>query len=195
MLVEKIRKLMEDKNIKQKDLVDYLGASQSNVSKWLSKNEDIRLDIPNTILAKIAKLLNVSVEYLLGFDEIPLKTIPLIGIASCGVPNLTYCDIIEHIPVPADLARDGVYAVKADGDSMLPKINSGDIIVCDKEQECLNGNIVHYTTIDGESGLKKYQEKDGMATLYPLNTDGYAPIVIPVKDLKCARAIKIVADL
>ena len=78
---------------------------------------------------------------------------------------------------------------------MLPKISDGDIIVCDKEQECDNGNIVHYTTIDGESGLKKYQVKDGVATLYPLNTDGFAPIVIPVKDLKCARAIKIMADL
>jgi len=195
MLVGKIRKLMEEKNIKQKDLVKHLGASQSNVAKWLSKNEDIRLDIPNTILAKIAKLLNVSVEYLLGFDEIPLKTIPLIGIASCGVPNLAYCDIVEYIPVPANLARDGVYAVKADGDSMLPKIRNGDIIICDKEQECINGNIVHYTTADGESGLKKYQEKDGMATLYPLNMDGFSPIVISVNDLKCARAIKIVADL
>ena len=195
MLVEKIRKLMEDKNIKQKDLVEYLGASQSNISKWLSKNENIRLDIPNTILAKIAKLLNTSVENLLGFEEIAVKTIPLIGIASCGVPNLSYCDVIEHIPVPADLARNGVYAVKADGDSMLPKIKNGDIIICDKDQECLNGNIVHYTTIDGESGLKKYQEKDEIVTLYPLNTDGFAPIVISVKDLKCARAIKIMADL
>ncbi len=195
MLVEKIRKLMEDKNIKQKDLIEYLDVNQGTLAKWLSNKEKNRRDIPNSILVKIAKFLGTSVEYLLGYDEIQIKTIPLIGIASCGVPNLAYCDIVEYIPVPADLARDGVYAVKADGDSMLPKISNGDIIICDKEQECINGNIVHYTTINGDSGLKKYQEKDGIVTLYPLNTDGFAPIVIPAKDLKCARAIRVMAEL
>ena len=68
-MVEKIRKEMEEQGIKQKDFVEYLGATQSNVSKWLSLNEKIRLDIPNTILAKIAHYINVDIEYLLGLQE------------------------------------------------------------------------------------------------------------------------------
>ncbi len=189
---KKIKNIMKEKGIKQIDLVNTLKVPRSNVSSWLSGSRGV----PKDKIIEIAKILDVSADYLLGNDaEIMVKTIPLIGIASCGVPNLAYCDIIEHIPVPADLARDGVYAVKADGDSMLPKIKHGDTIICDKNKECLNGNIVHYTTIDGESGLKKYQEKNGIVTLYPLNTDKYAPIIVPVQDLKCARAIKIISDL
>ena len=188
---ERIKDIMKQKKIKQIDIVNKLNVPRSNVSSWLNGNRGI----PKDKILEIAKILNVSVDYLLGSDEIPLKTIPLIGIASCGVPNLAYNDAIEYIPVPAELARDGVYAVKADGDSMLPKIHSGDVIICDKEMHCENGNIVHYTTIDGESGLKKFQVQDGMATLYPLNTDGFAPIIIPLKDLKYARAFKIQADL
>ena len=174
-------------------LAKYLGVSPVYVTRWVN---DEKYNIPRDIIPKLEKYFSKNAGFFLGNnDEIQLKTIPLIGIASCGVPNLAYCDIIEHIPVPADLARDGVYAVKADGDSMLPKIKHGDTIICDKNKECLNGNIVHYTTIDGESGLKKYQEKNGIVTLYPLNTDKYAPIIVPVQDLKCARAIRVIAEL
>ena len=188
---EKIKNIMRQKGIKQIDLVNTLEVPRSNVSSWLSGSRGI----PKDKIIEIAKLLNVSADYLLGSDEIPLKTIPLIGLASCGVPNIAYNDIIEHIPVPADLARDGVYAVRADGDSMLPKINNGDIVICDKEMSCENGNIVHYTTINGDSGLKKYLiDKKGVVTLMPLNSD-FTPIMCDVKDLRCARAFKIVADL
>ena len=190
MFADNFKNIMKKKGFTAKSIAEKIGISRGMVTHWTNgvrhpDDEQIKL---------IANALHVKVSDLFG-ETIPLKTIPLIGIASCGVPNLSYCDVIEHIPVPADLARNGVYAVKADGDSMLPKIKNGDMIICDKDQECLNGNIVHYTTIDGESGLKKYQEKDEMVTLYPLNTDGFAPIVISVKDLKCARAIKIMADL
>lgn len=187
----KLRSIMDSKKMTAEQVASKMGVSTSTVTHWANgrrfpKNEEL--------ISKLAQALNVNSTDFFN-DEVPLKTIPLIGVASCGVPNLAYSDIVEHIPVPADLAREGVYAVKADGDSMLTKIASGDIVLCDKNMDCENGKIVHYTTIDGESGLKKYQEKDGIVTLYPLNTDGYAPIVIPVQDLKCARAFKIMADL
>ncbi len=197
-VVNRIRNELENKNIKQKELVNALAVNQGTLAKWLSVKEDNRRDIPNTILAKIANMLDVDMEYLLGIQDekrIKLKTIPLIGIASCGVPNQSYNDIIEHIPVPDKLARDGVYAVTADGDSMLPKISHGDIVICDKEAVCENGNIVHYTTNNGESGLKKFMCKDGIVTLYPLNTDGFTPTIVKEDEFRCARAIKIMSDL
>lgn len=175
-------------------LAKYLNTSPVNVTRWLT---DSKYGIPKEYYVKIAKFLKISVDDLLGNDEIKvkIKTIPLIGIASCGVPYISYDDIIEHIPVPAELARDGVYAVKADGDSMLPKISHGDIIICDKEMICENGNIVHYTTADGESGLKKYLIDDaGVVTLMPLNSD-FPPVMCDKNELRCARAIRLMQDL
>jgi len=80
---------------------------------------------------------------------------------------------------------------------MLPKISNGDIVICDKNMICENGNIVHYTTIDGESGIKKYtrDETSGMITLYPLNTDNYTPIVIQRDDLRCVRCFRIMSEI
>lgn len=198
--VGRIREEMSNKGLKQKEMVEILGVNQGTFAKWLSQKEENRRDIPNTVLAQIANTLHVDIEYLLGLQDKKKKSkisqIPLIGKASCGVPNMFYNDFIEHIPVSDDIARDGVYAIEAEGDSMLPKIKHGDIIICDKEMRCENGNIIHYTTNDGESGIKKYScdPKTEMVTLYPLNPD-YTPIMIHRKELVCARAFKIQSDL
>jgi len=148
-------------------------------------------------IEEIASILQCSVAELFGEDKVLPSTIPLIGIASCGVPSISYDDYIEQIPVSEDIARDGVYALTADGDSMLPRIKHGDIVICDREMECVNGNIVHYTTSDGESGIKLYQcdPTTETVTLYPLNTDGHYPITVHRDSLKCARAFKIQSDL
>ena len=151
---------------------------------------------PFSKINSIANILNISASSFFEQDqEIKVKYIPLIGVASCGVPNISYNDDIEYIPVNPELAREGVYALKAEGDSMLPKIKEGDVIICDKNMECSNGDIVHYTTIDGESGLKKYLISDkGVVTLMPINTN-FPPIMCDVRDVKCARAFKIIGDL
>ncbi len=186
-----LKSSMRDKKMTADDISKVIGVSRGTVTHW---SNGVRTPNPEQI-KQISEILNLPVGYFFEDDEMPLKTIPLIGIASCGVPNLTYSDTVEHIPVPADLARDGVYAVQADGDSMLTKIANGDIVICDKEMPCEHGNIVHYTTIDGESGLKKYLIDDkGVVTLMPLNSD-FQPIMCDEKDLRCARAFKILADL
>ncbi|MFY4785983.1 S24 family peptidase, partial [Aliarcobacter butzleri] len=78
----------------------------------------------------------------------------------------------DPIPVPIDIYREGMYCVVADGDSMSPKINNGDIVYCDPQKQIDSGNIVHYW-IDGESGIKRYKinEAGTIITLIPINTE------------------------
>ena len=191
---EKLQELLEDmgRGAKAK-LATYLKVSPVYVTRWVN---DEKYNIPRDMIVKIEDFFKLPRGYLLsGNDEIKVKYIPLIGIASCGVPNIAYNDDIEYIPVNPELAREGVYAVKAEGESMLPDIKEGDVIICDKNMECNNGDIVHYTTIDGDSGLKKYLIDDkGVVTLMPANTN-FPPIMCDVRDVKCARAFKRIGDL
>jgi len=192
MLYQKLNKLLEDYGRGgQRRLAEFLNETPTNVNRYAKGKREI----PTSLIPKIAEFFNVSTDYLHDINTIKVKQIPLIGIASCGVPSQAYDDIIEYIPVPDKFARDSVYAVTADGDSMLPRIAHGDIVMCDKDAPCENGNIVHYTTNDGESGLKKFMLKDGVITLYPLNTDGFTPIMVKEDELRCAKAIKIISDL
>jgi len=192
MLYQILNSLLEDYGRGgQRRLAEFLEETPTNINRYAKGNREI----PNSLIPKIADFFNVSTDYLLGNDEKQVAYIPLIGIASCGVPNIAYDDSTEYIPVSSELARDGVYAVTADGDSMLPDIKHGSTIICDKNLRCENGNIVHYTTIDGESGLKKYLIDDkGVVTLMPLNSD-FTPIMCDEKDLRCARAFKKISDL
>jgi len=191
MFAKNFKKIMKKKGFTAKSIAEQIGVTRGAVTNW---SNGVRHPDDEQI-KKIAEILNVHVGELFG-EEIAVKTVPLIGVASCGVPNIAYPDAIEHIPVPENYARDGAYAVKADGDSMLPKIKHGDIIICDREMEINNGDIVHYTTIDGESGIKKYlvDENTNLVTLMPFNSN-YTPLIREKDDVKCARAIKILADL
>lgn len=61
----KIKELREDKDIKQWEIAKFLGMSQTGYSKY----ETGRIDIPTSILIKLAKFHNTSVDYLLGLTE------------------------------------------------------------------------------------------------------------------------------
>ena len=192
-VINKIEYLLNEQNKTKKQLADYLEIKPQRLSNWFS-----RKSIPSEYLIDIAKFLNTTVENLYSEDEkIPLTHyLPIIGKASCGVPINYHFEDVEMYPVPEMLYREGRYIVVAEGDSMLPKIKDGDLVLCDKGVYVDNGNIVHYT-LNGESGIKKIvmDENNKPIMLVPLN-DKFPPI--PVKEgdnLIYARCLKVFSDL
>ena len=205
-VLERIKDLMEKNNMSNSDLARKIFDIPDNEpvpAKYRVRISDYlkgKANIPNEILKKIAKIFNVDLLYLLG-EEIPITHyLPLIGSASCGVPtNHFYEDYGEYdlIPVPAELYREGRYYVRAEGDSMLPKIHNGDLVLCDANAHIDNGNIVHYTINNENSGIKKLllDESGRPIMLVPLN-DKYQPIPIKEGDnIRMARCLKVMSDL
>lgn len=62
---QRIFLILSEKKLKQKDLAEYIGISNSSVSDWKNKNSIPTADK----IVKISEFLNVSVEYLLGIEE------------------------------------------------------------------------------------------------------------------------------
>lgn len=58
----RIRDLREDKELTQTQVAKYLGMSQTGYSKY----ETGENDLPTTILIRLARLYNTSIDYLLG---------------------------------------------------------------------------------------------------------------------------------
>lgn len=58
----RLRDLREDKDLNQKALANIIGMSQTGYSKY----ETGENDIPTSILIKLARFYNVSIDYLLG---------------------------------------------------------------------------------------------------------------------------------
>ena len=139
--VELILKKMKELNIKQKDIVDLLGENQSTVARWLSKNETLRNDLPNTVLLKIAEYLKVSPYYLLDLDE------PNFEIAKQNTQQQTQYDI-TLISQKAS-AGEGVEITDIEVFDTKQKISIDKVLFKAPQ----NGEDLRITQIDGHSML------------------------------------------
>ena len=68
-MYQKIRDLREDRDLKQKDIAEYLNCSQRAYSNYELGNRNI----PNEVLIKLANFYDVSIDYLLGLSACPTR--------------------------------------------------------------------------------------------------------------------------
>ena len=163
----KIKQLMKDQGYTLESFGELIGYKKSMMSQLLKGAKSLKMDK----LIEIASVLRVDASDLLEGEHTSFVTIPVVGVASCGVPNGSYDDAIDFIKVPSVLSKGaGLYAVVADGDSMLPDIKSGDLVVCAKDMEINHGDFVHYS-INGESGIKKCGTNQNECLLIPTNSE------------------------
>lgn len=100
----------------------------------------------------------------------------LYGLAACG-PNGSILDgsPIDRIPISTKVLTfpaNKAFMVKAKGDSMLPKISSGDLVIIEKSTKIENG-VIALCVNDGEVLIKKIkqQNKKDKVILVSLNSD------------------------
>ena len=65
----RIRDMREDRDLNQTQVAKMLGMSQTGYSKY----ETGENDIPTTILIKLARFYNTSIDYLLGETDSPTR--------------------------------------------------------------------------------------------------------------------------
>lgn len=194
--IDRIKTLIKDtKNVKQYMVAEAAELRTSTLSEILNRKGG-RKFTPEHI-TKIANFFNVTTDYLYGLESSKFKFIPLIGLAHCGKPQEYDLNGFEPIPIIESKYKQGMYAVKAEGNSMLPKISDGDILYCLFNSSIDDGNIVHYS-LNGESGIRKYKmnQKGTIISLVPLNTE-YEIITIhhdEYFELKMAKVIGLHRD-
>ncbi len=70
-MYQRIRDLREDRDMKQREVAEYLRCSQQVYSNY----ELGQRDIPTDVLIRLAELYKVSVDYLLGLTNNPLRNV------------------------------------------------------------------------------------------------------------------------
>ena len=167
---ERLKSARNECGISQKRLAEKLFVSQQTIAKW---ETDKATPNPETI-TKIADLLNISLDYLLGrvdnnvsitsISE-PFIKVPVLGNIPAGVPIEAIEDILGHIDIPESMAAGGkeFFALKIKGDSMSPKYENGDVVLfehcgsCDSGSDCavmVNGDDVTFKRVEiVESGI------------------------------------------
>lgn len=123
----------------------------------------------NATLLKLADYFGVSVDYLLGNEEAPIRSaeltqldgsdvhmLPLYESVSAGFGALAVNEVVDYIPShfksPAEAAES--LCIKVKGNSMHPKIEDGDIIQVHKQDSIDSGSLA-VVLVDGEEGFVK----------------------------------------
>ena len=119
----------------------------------------------------------------MGWDEISsLNTkkrgvsINILGRVAAGIPIEAVENIIDTEEITEDLARTGdFFGLQIHGDSMMPSICDGDIVIVRQQETAETGDIV-IATVNGTDAtckrLRKY--KDGIELI--ANNPTYAPM-------------------
>jgi len=90
------------------------------------------------------------------------RNLPLYGVIHAGGP----IDVEENFE--GYLAVPGHYAIRADGDSMSPKIEDCDILAIRKQEIAENGDIV-VARYKGETGIRQFFKRKDYIELKSLN--------------------------
>ena len=136
-------------------------------------------------LAKLSAYFRVPYSVLLGEDTpatesnvTPLSSplnaptlIPVLGRVPAGIPIEAVEDIIEHIPLTAELAGDGhdYFGLFVRGDSMFPEYRDGDIVVLRMQPTAETGDDVLAYIGDSDATLKRFALLDDGIQLRPVN--------------------------
>lgn len=158
--MEKLKELRKLRNLTMKELGQMVNVAESTISLY----ENGKRQPDYETLKKLADILNVSTDCLLGRDSNIAKPkgvkIPVLGTIPAGVPIEAIEEIIDYEEISEDMAKHGEYfALKVKGNSMLPTIKDGDVVIVRQQDDADSGKIC-VVMINGFDATLKEIKKD-----------------------------------
>ena len=184
---ERMKQRRKEIGLSAEKVAERLGVSPATIYRY--EKGDIE-KVPVDIFAELAKILQTTPAYLMGWEEKPepkkptippgfepmpkVKKVPLIGSIACGEPITAEQNIEKMVDVPEYIRCD--FSLTCHGDSMVDAgIHDKDVVYIRIQPEVENGEIAA-VRIDGEATLKRVYYNPGTLTLMPANP-AYAPMV------------------
>ena len=128
---------------------------------------------------------------ILSDPERPIVYLNLYGTAQCGPKGSIIDDNpIDRIPIASRLIKfptDEAFLLEAKGDSMIPKINPGDLVVVQKRKNAENGDVI--VCINNSEVLIKRYNKHGKETILHSENKKFQPF-LAAKDFRIEGVVK-----
>lgn len=171
--IEFLKKQIGNKSLGQIEI--QTGVPKSTISYVLRGLRDTPK--PET-LKKLSKALPCSFDDLMeaaGYIELKSNKqtgvkIPVLGVIPAGIPIEAIEDILDYEEISEDMASRGEYfALKVNGDSMSPIINSGDIVIIKQQDDAENGKICVVIINGFDATLKRIKKEQNGIWVLPEN--------------------------
>lgn len=197
---ENIRHLRTINNISQEELAAALGyKSYTTITKWESGVSEPTLKMAN----QIAAFFKISVNDLCykklsaPNTEVTHKkgvVIRVLGRVAAGIPIEAVEDIVDTEEITEEMASTGTYfGLQIKGDSMEPRMCSGDVVIVRQQDDAESGDIV-IAMVNGDDAtckrLRKY--RDGIELIS--NNPAYPPMFYSNEEI-VTKPVKIIGKV
>lgn len=184
--MNRIKALRSKKQIKQIELASAVNVSQAALSGYETGKYEADLET----YKRIANFFGVSLGYLLGDDE-PNSVrsdyirIPVLGRVAAGIPIDAIEEVIDWEDISADMAVGGAeyFGLQIKGDSMEPKISSGDIVIVRKQPDVESGEVA-VVLVNGDDATVKKLKKSAAGITLIANNPAYDPLFYSNEDIE-----------
>ena len=203
---ERIKHRREQLGISQTELAECIGTSKQNLYKY---ENDIITNIPSDRVEALAKRLNTSPAYIMGWNEEDTLPAPIITEDTVTFPIVTsvaahYGGVSddesitgETIEIPALYLKgrkpEEFCAMRVRGDSMFPAFQNGDVVLVLKQTTMNHSGeigVISYGTDEMTIKRINYVKGEDWLELVPLNPS-YPPEKIEGVDLESCHIIGI----
>ncbi len=191
-IYERIKQRRKQLGLSAEEVAAKMGVSPATVYRYENAN------IANMGIDKvvpIAKALNVSPAYLMGWEETnisdikkPVSTggvwISVLGRVAAGVSIEAVEDIIDYEEITPEMARQGEhFALQIDGDSMEPRMTKGDVVIVRKQPDVDSGKVAVVLINGQDATVKKVIKQETGICLVSTNPN-YEPRFFTVEDVE-----------
>lgn len=184
MFSARLKALRQQAGLSQAEIAKKIFISQPAYSKY-----EVGTSTPNPdTLAALAKVLNTSVDYLIGGETSSPNAIRLnvLGSVPAGKAIEAIEDIVDWEEIPAAMAAGGkeFFALQVKGDSMWPDYLEGDVVIVQKTPVCQTGDIcvVYVNGYDATLKQVKLNPEEQSLTLIPRNPS-YPPRTFSAQEI------------
>lgn len=195
---KRIKEIRLKKGISQNSLAKKAGISQSGLSAIESGESSPSF----SVLSLIAKALNLDPSGLMmdtdgassnspwnenGIDIAPRKKgikIPVLGRVAAGIPVEAVQDVIDYEEIDEEMAKTGeFFALQIKGDSMEPRIKSGDVVIVRKQDVVDSGEIAIVMVNGDDATCKKFVKHKNGVSLVSMNP-AYTPMFYTMDEVE-----------
>lgn len=198
---ERIKQLRIERQWTQEYVCEKLNISPGALSRYeTSMYEPKSLEL----VKDFANLFGVSTDYLLGKSDnrnsdVPISKIPVLGTVKAGYDWLAEENIVDYITLKENIPNvNEYYALRITGDSMLPLLAEGDLVIVHDQDDVESGQTAVVLINGEEATVKKVVKTNEGIELHAMNP--YYPVKkftfedmqkIPVKIIGRVREAKI----
>ena len=183
---ERIKEARKTAGLTQVELAKKTDLSRS----YIGDIEKDRYNPSVSTLQLIAKATNAPLEALLPSTK-PQQTaargvrIPVLGRVVAGIPIEAVEEVLDYEEITPELAATGdFFALRVRGDSMLPTLKDGDVVIVKKQPTVDSGDIAIVLVNGNDATVKEIKESTAGITLIGHNVAVYTPQFYSNEDIK-----------